>query len=194
MKILNINSSSNRDSSTSTIYAKKIVDRFLNLYPGTSSIDRHTTYSNLPFIDQEIIEAFFAKGERTDEQKQTLKLSDSLVDELVNADIIVISSPIYNFSVPASLKAYFDLVARAGLTFEYTENGPKGLLKNKKAFIVVSSGGTEINSDVDFAGKYIKHFLSFIGVVDVEFVKLDQLMFKSEEKLEAVKKQLTSIM
>ena len=117
-----------------------------------------------------------------------------MVDELVNADIIVISSPIYNFSVPASLKAYFDLVARAGLTFEYTENGPKGLLKNKKAFIVVSSGGTEINSDVDFAGKYIKHFLSFIGVVDVEFVKLDQLMFKSEEKLEAVKKQLTSIM
>ena len=176
MKILNINSSSKKQSSTSSNYAKKLVDR---LNDGNSDVvvtERHTTYSNLPFIDEEILGALFVKGERTEAQKNALQISDNLVNELLDADVIVISSPIYNFSVPASLKAYFDLVARAGVTFQYTENGPKGLLTNKKAYIVISSGGTQIGSDIDFAGNYIQHFLSFLGITDVEFVKLDQLM------------------
>ena len=193
MKILNINSSSNKTSSTSSSYAKQVVDRLLNLNPGSSVVERHTTYSNLPFINEEILGALFVNGERTEEQKQALALSEELVAELQSADVLVISAPIYNFSVPASLKAYFDLVARAGLTFKYTENGPEGLLKDKKAYIVISSGGTEIESDIDFAGKYIKHFLGFLGITDVEFVRLDQMMFKSDEKIEAAKEQLDSI-
>ena len=112
---------------------------------------------------------------------------------LLEADVLVIGAPIYNFSIPASLKAYFDLVARAGLTFKYTENRPEGLLKNKKAYIVVSSGGTEIGSDIDFAGNYIKHFLGFLGITDVEFVKLDQLMFGSEPKIESAHKVIEAI-
>lgn len=193
MKILNINSSSNKTSSTSSTYAKQVVDRLLNLNPGSSVVERHTTYSNLPFINEEILGALFVNGERTEEQKQALALSEELVAELQSADVLVISAPIYNFSVPASLKAYFDLVARAGLTFKYTENGPEGLLKDKKAYIVIRSGGTEIESDIDFAGKYIKHFLGFLGITDVEFVRLDQMMFKSDEKIEAAKEQLESI-
>lgn len=193
MNILNINSSSNKSTSTSSNYAQKVVDRLTSTYPNATVVNRHTTYSDLPFINQEILGALFVKGERTPEQKQALQVSDELVEELKAADTIVISSPIYNFSIPASLKAYFDLVARAGLTFTYTENGPQGLLTGKKAYIVISSGGTEINSDIDFAGKYMKHFLGFIGITDVEFVRLDQMMFKSEEKIEAVNEQLAAI-
>ncbi len=193
MNILNINSSSNKQSSTSSSYAKQVVDKLVNLNPGASVTERHTTYSNLPFINEEILGALFVKGERTAQQKEALAISEELVAELQAADTLVISAPIYNFSVPASLKAYFDLVARAGLTFQYTENGPEGLLKDKKAYIVISSGGTEIESDIDFAGKYIKHFLGFLGISDVEFVRLDQMMFRSEEKIEAAKEQLASI-
>lgn len=193
MNILNINSSSNRVSSTSSNYAKQVVDKLTNLNPGATVVERHTTYSDLPFINEEILGALFVKGERTAEQKEALALSEELVAELQAADTLVISAPIYNFSVPASLKAYFDLVARAGLTFKYTENGPEGLLKDKKAYIVISSGGTEIESDIDFAGKYIKHFLGFLGITNVEFVRLDQMMFRSEEKIKAANEQLASI-
>ncbi|MCL4159185.1 UNVERIFIED_CONTAM: hypothetical protein GTU68_012362, partial [Idotea baltica] len=132
-------------------------------------------------------------GERTEKQKNALKLSDELTNELINADVLVISAPIYNFSVPASLKAYFDLIARAGITFKYGEEGPIGLLKNKKAYIVIAGGGTEIGSEMDFAGNYIKHFLGFIGITDVEFVKLDQLMFGSESKIAAANKKIVEI-
>lgn len=193
MNILNINSSSNKNTSTSSNYAQKVVDKLINSHPYATVVNRHTTYSDLPFINQEILGALFVKGERTSEQKEALQISDELVSELKAADTIVISAPIYNFSIPASLKAYFDLVARAGLTFKYTEKGPQGLLTGKKAYIVISSGGTEINSDIDFAGKYIKHFLGFVGITDVEFVRLDQMMFKSEEKIEAANEQLARI-
>jgi len=152
MNILNINSSSNKEDSTSSSYAQQIVEKLVNLNPGAVVVERHATYSDLPFINEEILGALFVKGEKTDEQKEALAISDKLVDELRTADTIVLSAPIYNFSVPASLKAYFDLVARAGLTFQYTENGSEGLLKGKKAYVVISSGGTEINSEIDFAG------------------------------------------
>ena len=151
---------------------------------------RHTTYSDIPFVDEEILSGFFAKGERTDNQKNALKLSDSLVQELKWADILVLSTPIYNFSIPASLKAYFDLVARAGLTFKYTENGPVGLLQNKKAYIVMSSGGTEIGSDIDYAGRYVKHFLAFLGIFDVTFINLDQLMMANDVKRKQALEQI----
>jgi FMN-dependent NADH-azoreductase len=154
---------------------------------------RETTFSNLPFIEDVMLSALFTQEEKTPEQKESLAISNELTNELLEADVLVIGAPIYNFSIPASLKAYFDLVARAGLTFKYTENGPEGLLKNKKAYIVVSSGGTEIGSDIDFAGNYIKHFLGFLGITDVEFVKLDQLMFGSEPKIESAHKVIEAI-
>lgn len=192
MKILNINSSSNNTASTSTSFAEKVVAKLVSENKGASVVSRHTTYSDLPFIDETMLGAYFAQ-ERTEEQKEALQLSDLLVNEVINADILVIGAPIYNFSVPASLKAYFDLIARAGLTFKYTEKGPVGLLENKKAYIVMASGGTEIDSDLDFAGKYIKLFLGFLGITDVEFVKLDQLMFGSEPKIEKANQQIAFI-
>lgn len=193
MNILNINSSSNKENSTSTTYSQKLIEQLKTQFPEATVVERHTTYSDLPFIDQDILGALFVKGERTPEQKQALALSDLLVQEVMEADTIIISAPIYNFSVPASLKAYFDLIARAGLTFAYSENGPVGLLQNKKAYIVMTSGGTEIDSEIDFAGKYIRHFLGFLGITDVEFVKLDQLMMKAEEKIEMAEQQLATL-
>ena len=182
MNILNINSSSNRQNSISTSYAEKLINRIKDVETNVNISERHTTYSNLPFINEDMLASLFVKGERTAEQEKALSISQELVDEILNADTIIISAPIYNFSIPASLKAYFDLIARAGLTFKYTANGPEGLLKDKKAYVIVSSGGTEIDSDIDFAGRYIKHFLGFIGITDIEMIKLDQLMFNAEEK------------
>lgn len=193
MKILNINSSSNRINSITESYSKKIIKHLKALYPNSKVVERHTTYSGLPFLNQDMLDVLFVKGERNEEQETFLTKSNELVTELKTSDILVIAAPIYNFGIPASLKAYFDLVARADLTFQYTENGLKGLLKNKKAFVVISSGGTKVDSDIDFAGKYIKHFLGFIGITDVEIIKLDQLMFDSENKLKAADIQIKTI-
>ncbi|WP_111682784.1 FMN-dependent NADH-azoreductase [Winogradskyella tangerina] len=193
MKILNINSSSNRQSSISTGYAEKLIDRIKEVEDEVSIVERHTTYSDIPFLNEEMLASLFVKGERTESQVDALRKSQELVDELIEADTIIISAPIYNFSVPASLKAYFDLIARAGLTFQYTENGPVGLLKDKKAYVVISSGGTQIDSDIDFAGKYIRHFLGFIGITDIEMIKLDQLMFDAESKQEKADNQIKEL-
>ncbi|WP_339625543.1 NAD(P)H-dependent oxidoreductase [uncultured Winogradskyella sp.] len=193
MKVLIINSSSNRENSTSTAYAAKVVSQLKVVHPEVSVVERHTTYSDLPFINEAMLASLFVNGERTDLQVKALALSQQLVNEVLEADVIVISAPIYNFSVPASLKAYFDLIARAGLTFKYSESGPVGLLEGKKAYVVVSSGGVEIDSDVDFAGKYIRHFLGFLGISDVEMIKLDLLMFDAEAKQETANKQIQAI-
>jgi hypothetical protein len=102
------------------------------------------------------------------------------VAELKAADTLVIGLPIYNFGVPAALKAWVDQVARAGVTFKYSEYGPKGLLEGKRAIVAVASGGTEAGSDIDFATGYIRHVLGFIGITDVEFVTADRLMLDAD--------------
>jgi len=98
------------------------------------------------------------------------KTTDALVAELKEADILVIGAPIYNFSVPTALKAWIDMIARARLTFRYTEKGVEGLLLNKKAYIVVPSGGVPVGSPVDFATPYLRHALAFVGIDDIEIV------------------------
>jgi FMN-dependent NADH-azoreductase len=107
---------------------------------------------------------------RSDTQVAELAVSDALVAELEAADVIVIGAPIYNFSIPAVLKAWIDMVARAGVTFRYGEDGPEGLLNNKKAYVVMASGGVPIGSAMDFASPYLRHLLGFIGIHDVEFI------------------------
>ena len=140
----------------------------------------------LPQIDEAWIGANFTPADnRTDAQRETLGLSDTLVSELEAADIVLIGLPIYNFGVPAALKAWIDLVARAGRTFRYTANGPEGLLEGKKAIVTVASGGTTAGSDIDFATGYIRHVLAFIGIEDVDVIAADGLGAGAEEKLKA---------
>ena len=136
-----------------------------------SNIINRDLATGLPFYDETWIGAnFTAEEERSDEQRTALKLSDELIEEIQQSEHIVIATPIYNFSLPAVLKAWVDLIARAKVTFKYTENGPVGLLKNKKAYLVMASGGVTIGSESDFASHFLKYFLAFVGITDVTII------------------------
>ena len=131
----------------------------------------------IPQIDEAWVGAnFTAPHERSDDQDQVLTLSDRLVAEVQEADSLVIGVPIYNFGVPSALKAWIDQVARAGVTFRYTPDGPVGLLDGKAATLAVASGGTVVGSNLDFATGYMRHVLGFLGINDVTVVDA-----KSEE-------------
>lgn len=159
-----------------------------------STITKRQLDEEIPFINQQIINGLYVDdSKKTFEQKEALKLSDAIVEDVNNHDTIIISTPIYNFSAPAVLKAWADLVARVNKTFSYTENGPVGLLKNKKAYVVVSSGGTKVGSEIDFFTPWMKHFLKFIGITDVEFIAADQLMSDGGTKLQLVKNHINEL-
>lgn len=129
----------------------------------------------LPFVDADWVAANFTDpAARTASQRETLAGSDALVDEVRGADVWVIATPIYNFGVPASLKAWIDQIARARLTFRYTDEGPEGLLVGKKVYILTATGGTEVGSAIDFATPWLKFVLGFLGVKDVEVVAADR--------------------
>jgi len=182
-KILHLDSSGRYENSVSRDLSRSFVETLKEQSPETEVTYRDLLQS-LPHVDEAWITANFTPAdERTAEQKQTLALSDSLVQELLDNDIIIMGVPLYNFSVPAALKAWIDMVARAQLTFRYTENGPEGLLKNKKAYIIMTTGGVAVNSETDFATGYLKHVLSFLGIHDVEVIKADMLMMEGESKI-----------
>ncbi|MEM8908568.1 MAG: NAD(P)H-dependent oxidoreductase [Bacteroidota bacterium] len=178
MSILKINSSVQTDRSVSRRLVEQLVNQIQQ--PGEQVVERDLA-KGLPLLTQEMVAAFYTPADqRTVAQKASIVASETLVQELQTADVLVLGVPIYNFSVPASVKAYFDLVARVGLTFRYTEDGPIGLLKNKKAYVVIASGGTAFRSEIDFASDYIKQFLGFIGIEEVHFIPADQLMFGAD--------------
>ena len=131
--------------------------------------------TGLPSIDHEWVTANFAEqASRTNEQKTRLTLSDELINEITWADILIIASPIYNFSVPSALKSWIDQICRASLTFNYTETGPVGLLRDKRAVLTITSGGVPVDSSVDFATPYLRQVLNFIGIKDIQTVGADQ--------------------
>lgn len=154
---------------------------------GAEVIERDLSVNNLPYVDAERFAANLAPyAERSPEQQELAAIADQLIGELEAADTIVFGVPIYNFSVPATVKAWADLVARAGTTFKYTENGPVGLLEGKKAYIAVASGGTTVDSEIDFMTPWLRHFLGFLGITDVEVVAADAIMGAGgEEKIAA---------
>jgi len=163
--ILQIDSSGRLQDSLTRQLTEKIIKKLSIV---NNSVIKRELNTGLPFVDEQWIGANFTdKDQRSLVQKDKLKISDMLIDELMKADHIVIGAPIYNFSIPAVLKAWIDMVARAQVTFKYTENGPVGLLKGKKAYIAMASGGVPIGSAMDFASNYLKHVLGFIGITDV---------------------------
>ncbi len=195
MKILKINASANKTNSISRNQVDVIISKLMGKYPSAEVIDRDVAYANLPHLNQEFVQAMFQKGNLNDEQKEILNDSDVLIDELHASDILVMGAPMYNFTIPASLKAYFDLIARPGETFNYTNTGSlMGLVKIKMAFVVISSGGTPIGSTMDFSKEYIKTFLKFIGITNVHFIEFDQAGFKYHEKLEEASAKLNLIL
>lgn len=180
MKVLKINASSNTHSSVTRKHVDQIISQ-LSKSNDVEVVDRDVALNPPATISPEWLAANWAE-EKTAEQEALLKGSDALLAELFDADVLVIGAPMYNFTIPASLKAYFDQIARAGKTFRYTENGPVGLVEGKKAYVVISSGGVPIGSPMDFSKGYLQLFLGFIGISDVEFVVFDQMNSKAEEK------------
>ncbi len=178
--ILRIDSSARKNGSSSRVLTDAMIEKL-----APASIITRDVSGGLPFVSEDWVQANFTdEGERTDEQRAVLSRSDALVEELIAADTLVIGVPIYNFGIPASLKAWIDMIARARKTFEYTDNGPKGLLKGKKAYVLMASGGTEVGSDIDFASGYMKHVLGFIGITDVTIIAADQQMMKGEDAVD----------
>lgn len=167
-RILHIDASSRTEGSLSRALSADVLGR---LAPAGTEIIRRDLTTPLPFINHDWVGATFTpESDRSAQQHETLALSDTLVEELEAADLIIIGTPIYNFGVPAALKAWIDLVARAGRTFRYTEAGPEGLLRGKRAVIAVASGGTPIGSEIDFATTHLRQVLGFLGITQISVV------------------------
>ncbi|WP_170510928.1 FMN-dependent NADH-azoreductase [Ruegeria arenilitoris] len=187
--ILHIDASARRTGSATRDLSARIVQHL-----GAGRIIRRDLATPLPLLTEDWITANFTPVDQRDAtQRDLLALSDELVKELQQADTVVIGLPIYNFSVPAAFKAWIDLVARASLTFSYTENGPKGLLEGKRAILAIASGGTEVGSEIDFATGYARHVLGFIGIHDVDVVAADRMALDPEATLSNAQKAVAEL-
>jgi FMN-dependent NADH-azoreductase len=154
---------------------------------GGRVISHDLAAEEIPHLTAARFQAFLARPEeRTPEQHAVAGFSDSLIEELKAADVIVLGLPLYNFGVPSQLKAYFDHVARSGTTFRYTANGPEGLLKGKKAYVFATRGGKHAGTPGDTQTPYVRDFLAFIGITDVEFIYAEGLAMGEAPKAAAL--------
>lgn len=184
--ILHVNSSVNGENSNSRQIASKLIERIAAASDTTNVVERNLSGDGqIPALTGEIVGAFYTPAEsRSEDQKQVIKTSDALVEEVKAADVLVIGAPMYNFAVPSTLKAWVDMIARVGVTFQYTDNGPVGLLTGKKAYVVVSTGGVPVHSQADFASPYMKQVLAFIGITDVEIIDASGFAVNPKEAME----------
>ena len=193
LKILEVSSSGRQTGSVTRELSVELISA-LEQRAGNVQIRHRDLSVSVPLVDEAWINANFTPAdERSADQRDALAASDELVAELQDADVIIIGSPIYNFGVPAALKAWVDMIARARLTFRYTENGPEGLLLGKKAYIVVASGGVAVDSEVDFATPYLRHALRFLGITDVEVIAAEQLMVAADQSLNNARQQIAAL-
>ena len=180
--ILHITASIRGDDSVSRSLGTKLVETLAAKEDATVTV-RDLAKNDIPFIDADRHAANLAPyADRSDEQHGLAEIGDRLIDELEAADTIVFSVPVYNFAVPATVKAWADLVARAGRTFRYTPNGPEGLLTGKKVYLTAASGGTAIGSEIDFMSPWLKFFLGFLGMTGVEIIAADGIMGEGGEE------------
>ena len=192
MKIYQIDSSARKEGSTSRALAKKLLDKI-------KKPEDEVVYRDL---DDEMV---FVSGltesgmkieekDQTEHHKKMFELSDKLVEELKESDVIIISAPIYNYGPPATLKAWSDLVARVGETFKFRENGRReGLLRNKRAYLVITSGGTKLNSKEDFLTPWLKFILNFFGIEKVDIISADQMALDYEKSIRDAETQISNI-
>ena len=192
MKIYQIDSSARKEGSTSRALAKKLLDKI-------KKPDDEVIYRDLN-DEMVFVTGLTESGMNIDEKdqnenhKKMFDLSNQLVKELKESDIIIISAPIYNYGPPATLKAWSDLAARVGETFKFKPNGRReGLLKNKKAYLVITSGGTKLNSKEDFLTPWLKFILNFFGIDKVDIVSADQMALDYEKSIKEAEKQIANI-
>lgn len=192
-QLLQLDASANLSSSASKKLGAELVAKFQKAYPKVQLKQRDLN-QGLDFIDEGWVSANLTPADqRTLEHQQTLALSDVLIAELQQADRIVITTPMYNFGVPATLKAWIDLVCRAGITFQYSSEGPVGLLKDKRVDIVITTGGVPLQSPVDFVSAYLKQVFHFIGIDDINFIAADQMAIDADNSFDKAKQQIEDL-
>ena len=187
MNILQINSSIFSGKGQSTVLADRFVARLRAQNRDARLTVRDLAADPVPHLDAARFGAFIAKPEeRTPAQQAAVAYSDALIDELRRADVVVLGLPLYNFGLPSTLKAYFDQVGRVGVTFRYTEKGPVGLLTGKKVYVFAARGGLYAGTPNDTQTPYIRAFLSFIGMSDIEFVYAEGLGISEASKQQSI--------
>jgi FMN-dependent NADH-azoreductase len=177
VNILNIISSPRKGASASIQLANGIIDKLQAAHPGSTVTVHDLATHPFPHLEESHLQSFFTPAEsRSPEQQEAVKHSDNAIQEIKDADVIVIGAPLYNFGIPSTLKAWIDHIARAGITFRYTANGPEGLITGKKVYVAMSSGGIYSEGPLagyDFVAPYLKALLGFLGMTDVTVVRAE---------------------
>ena len=192
MKIYQIDSSARKEGSTSRALAKKLLDKIKK--PEDEIIYRDLD-NEMVFVSGLTESGMkIEKKDQTEHHKKMFELSDTLVRELKESDTIIISAPMYNYGPPATLKAWSDLAARVGETFRFKADGRReGLLQNKKAYLVITSGGTKLNSKEDFLTPWLKFILNFFGIEKIETICADQMALDYEKSIKEAEKQIENL-
>ena len=187
--ILRIDSSARHEGSASRELAGRLIDRF-----DDAVVVERDLAAGLPLLSETILGAMWTPPEqRSADQQAALTVADQLIDELVSADVVVIGLPIYNFGPPASMKAWADLVARAGTTFRYGDQGPEGLVPDKPVYVVVASGGVPVGSPMDLSSTWLTTFLGFLGLRDVTVIAADQLNVDPDRAIASAREKVDGV-
>jgi FMN-dependent NADH-azoreductase len=185
--LLQVKASIFSDNGESSRLANRFAGAWRAAHPDGRVIVRDLARDPVPHLDAERFGAFLAKPEdRTKAQAEVLRYSDALIQELKEADVVAIGVPMYNLGIPSTLKAYFDHIARAGVTFRYTEKGPVGLLRGKRAYVFATRGGLYAGTPLDTQIPYLRNVLGFLGITDVELVFAEGLAMGPGMKQQAV--------
>ncbi|MCF2899888.1 FMN-dependent NADH-azoreductase [Pseudoalteromonas sp. MEBiC 03607] len=192
-KVLVLNSSLNGEQGNSTKLSQQFVEQLANNQQ-ISVTTRDLSDNAIAHLTQTEMAAWMTDAnERNDEQKALAAISDDLIAELNDNELIVIGMPMYNFGIPSTFKAWIDRIARAGITFKYTEQGPVGLVEGKKVVVLAARGGIYQGTDMDTQTKYLKDVLGFVGMTDVHFIYAEGLaMPDAEQSLEAAKNEINT--
>jgi FMN-dependent NADH-azoreductase len=194
MKILQINSSARSEGSQSARLANTIVERLRAAQPDAELTVRDLASKPHPALDEAALGALFTPAEqRTAAQNARVALDDALIAEVQSADVLVLGVPMYNFGITTQLKNWIDAIARAKVTFQYTANGPEGLLKGKKVYIALTRGGVYRDTQADSQVPYLKMVLGFLGLTDIEFVYAEGMAMGPEAEQQAIASALQQI-
>src|SRR6202167_6800031 len=192
--LLQINASIHGINGQSTQLANPSVAAWRARHPRARIVHRDLALDPVPHLTAERFAAFLTPPEKRDAAQQAVaQYSDSLIDEIKRADVIVLGLPMYNFGVPSQLKAYFDHIARVGVTFKYTEQGPVGLLTGKKVYVFATRGGLYAGTPLDTQTSYVRDFLRFLGMTEVEFVYAEGLAISPQSKETGLAKAVAEI-
>ncbi len=192
--LLQINTSLFGERGNSSQLTRRFIKRWQAAHPEGRVVVRDLQGDPLPHLDAERIGALFSKPEgRTPEQQAIVDISDALIAELKSADVVVIGLPLYNFGIPSTLKTWFDHIARAGVSFRYTAQGPVGLIGDRKVYVMAARGGFYQGTPADTQTPFVTNFFRLLGIKDIEFVYVEGLNVSAESKERAMRDAGTAV-